>query len=306
MEWDRKISSPDNPNFWKYGTANLIFLDCVGGKKLVLDLGCGTGSSTFFLANEGQAERIVGVDLVKDMIKLAKRKAACMELERRICFVLCDGRSLPFRASCFDGLISRGDAFCFLIPLESAVQELKRVVKPGGVMVLEMDNRVDWEPGSTISAGFLKTCEEEIAFVLEEFTARRDHKAVSYILDQHGKIANQISRDPEFQEKGFKEWDYPLQEIEKETIEVRHGLPTHWPTAKELHALFKRSGFTDIELFGDGLLMKLWLEGVKSIVDAMRNNPQLFFEIERRLVQYVDPKMAPTIILRATLPPSES
>ena len=26
-EWDIKISSPDNPNFWKFGVPDLVFLD---------------------------------------------------------------------------------------------------------------------------------------------------------------------------------------------------------------------------------------------------------------------------------------
>jgi ubiquinone/menaquinone biosynthesis C-methylase UbiE len=127
----------------------------------VLDLGCGTGGSTLFLASKGEAQLIVGVDLMRDMIHVANNNAADRGLGNKTCFIVCDGRHLPFRPSSFDGLISRGEAFCFLVPLRAAVQELKRIMKPGGVIVLEMDNRTDWKPGTTVTAGFLKTGDEK-------------------------------------------------------------------------------------------------------------------------------------------------
>lgn len=301
-EWDRKINSPDNPNFWKYGVADLIFLDHVKDKKLVLDLGCGTGNLALFLASKIEAQWIIGVDLVKDMVNVAKKKAADRGLEKKTCFLVCDGRYLPFKSSFFDGLISRGDAFCFLVPLKSAVQELKRVMKPGGVTVLEMDNRVDWKPGTTISTSFQKTTDEKIAYVVATFTKKRNYRAVSYILDPIGRIAKDVAGDPEFQEKGCKPSECSLQKVKKESTEIRQGVPTHWPSSKELTSLFKRGGFTEVHVIGDGLLMKLLLDGDPAIVEAMKKNPQLFFEIERRLVLHVNPTNAPTIILRAIAP----
>ncbi|KPV61963.1 MAG: ubiquinone/menaquinone biosynthesis methyltransferase [Candidatus Bathyarchaeota archaeon BA1] len=299
LEWDRKISSPDDPNFWKYSVANLIFLDCVGDKKLVLDLGCGTGGSSFFLVERGKVELVVGVDLLDDMIRVAEKNAINRGLNRKMSFLVCDGRHLPFKASCFDALISRGDAFCFLVPLKRAVQELKRVLKPKGVIVLEMDNRADWKPGTVISTSFQKITDGRIAYVVEMFTAKRNHRATSYILDPNGEIARDLMRDPEFREKGHKLLECPLQQIKKETLEVRKGVPTHWPKAKELFNLFRKSGFIEVRVMGDGLLMKLLLNGDETIVEAMKRDSQLFFKIEKRLIPYINPDKAPTIVLRA-------
>lgn len=53
---------------------------------------------------------------------------------------------------------------------------------------------------------------------------------------------------------------------------------------------------------GNGLLMKLLIDGDEAIIEAMKREPQLFFEIENRLVPYVNPNRASTIILRATAP----
>ncbi len=302
LEWNRKISNPDNPNFWKYSVANLVFLDFIRDKKLVLDLGCGSGSSTFFLAEHGKAEWIIGVDLVRDMIKVAKKHAINRGLEKKTFFLICDGRHLPFKTSCFEALISRGDVFCFLVPLKSAVQELKRVMKPKGVIALETDNRTNWKPGTVISTSFKKTPDGRIAYLVEAFSTERDHRTISYILDPNGKIIKKVASDPEFKEKGYKAWKYSLQKVKEETIELRKGVSTHWPTAKELFTLFKKSGFTEVQVMGNGLLMKLLLDGDRAIIEAMKRDPQLFFEIEKRLVPYINPNRAPTIILRATAP----
>jgi len=288
--------------FWKFGVADLVFLDHVGDKKMVLDLGCGTGGSTLFLAGKGKADWIIGIDLSKDMIRVAKKKAADTGLGNKTCFIVCDGRRLPFKPSLFDSLISRGDAFCFLVPLNNTVQELKSMMKPGGVIVLEMDNRVDWKPGTTLSTGFQKTREGQIAYLITAFTKKRDYTSVSYILNPDSKIAKDVTNDSEFREKGYKASKCPLQDVKKEVIKTRRGSPTHWPSRKALTTLFKRNGFTGVQVMGDGLLMKLLLEGDRLIIEAMKKNPQLFFEIEKRLVPYVNPNNAPTMILRATAP----
>jgi len=302
LEWDTKVSNPDHPNFWKYGVANLIFLDFVRNKKLVLDLGCGTGGASFFLAEHGEAEWIVGVDLVSDMIKVAKINAINKGLDRKISFLICDGRHLPFKASCFEALMLRGDVFCFLVPLKRTVQELKRVLKSKGIIVLEVDNRVDWKPGTIISTSFQKMPDGKIGYLVEILTTKRNHRTTSYILNPNGKIAKNVMNNPEFREKGFKSLKYPLQQIKEETLEIRRGIPTRWPTAKELFTIFKRSDFNGVQVIGDGLLMKLLLDGDETIIKAMKRDPQLFFEIEKRLVPYVNPDKAPTLILRAIAP----
>jgi ubiquinone/menaquinone biosynthesis C-methylase UbiE len=302
VEWERTISSPDHPNFWKSGVADLIFLDEVGDKKVVLDLGCGTGGAALSLADKRKAEWIVGVDVVRDMVRVAKEKAVAHGVSDKVCFVVCDGRRLPFRPLAFDGLISRGDAFCFLVPLRNTVMELKRTMKHGGAIVLEIDNQVDWKPGTTISTSILKTRDGKIAYLVTGFTKKRNYTSVCYILDPEGGIVKGALNDAEFREKGHKTIRCSLEEVMRQTVEIRRAAPTHWPTWKALVGLFKRCGFVHVKVMGDGLLMKLLLDGDRAIVEAMKKNPQLFFEIERRLVPNVDADNAPTMILRATAP----
>jgi len=298
-EWDEKIKDSSNPNFWKYGVANLVFLDYVRDRKLILDIGCGTGDSTLFLAKHGKGELIVGVDVVKSMIHVAKINAIKKGLSRKTCFVICDGRYLPFKVSCFDALVSRGDAFCFLTPVKDAVHEFKRVLSSCGVVVIEMDNRKDWKPGTIVSTGFRKMPDGRIAYLVEVFDSRRNHVTTSHILDPKGKIVQDVSGDAEFAEKGHKTWEYLPCDIAKETIEIRLGVPSHWPTVKDVRNLFMKSGYGDVEIMGDGLLMKLLLNDEKAITSAMKKHHSLFLKMEHKLIHFTDPDKSPTIIVKA-------
>ncbi len=134
---------------------------------------------------------------------------------------------------------------------------------------------------------------------MKVFDSRRNHITTSHILDPKGKIAKDVSGDAEFAEKGHKTWEYPPCDITKETIEIRLGIPTHWPTVKELRILFKKSGYGDVEIKGDGLLMKLLLNGEKAITGAMKRQPSLFLKMEHKLIHFIDPDKSPTIILKA-------
>lgn len=118
-------------------------------------------------------------------------------------------------------------------------------------------------------------------------------------MDPKGKIVKYVSGDAEFAEKGHKTKEYPLCDIAKETIGIRVGVPSHWPTVKELGNLFRRSGYGDVEIKGDGLLMKLLLDGEKAITGAMKRQPPPFLKMEHKLIHFMDPDKSPTIIVKA-------
>jgi len=297
-EWEKKINNPIHPNFWRYGVANLIFLDFVGKRKVILDVGCGTGGSTFFLAENCEIDLIVGVDVVKSMIQVAKEKTRGEQLKCKTEFIVCDGRQLPFRDLSFEALISRGDVFVWLIPQDKALQEFSRVMKTGAVIVMEMDNGalLKVKPANRY---FEKTYDGKIVYLSHKVDADRNWFVTCYVLRKNSEIAKKISQNPKFIKNGwYLGEEYFLKDIERETIEIRQGLTTHWYTAEGLRDLFEIYGFKEIEVIGDGLLMKLLLEGNEKIAELMKKQPELFFEIERRLIPFINPDKAPTIIVK--------
>src|SRR3989339_800867 len=116
-----------------FSEARRMFGDIKG--KDFLDFGSGTGRSSRFLKRLG-AQRIVGADHNQNMVAQAQAAA-----EEGLEYKLIAGQ-IPEADNSFDGAFS-GSAFVetkTLNIIQSALAEIARVVKPGGVFVLATAN----------------------------------------------------------------------------------------------------------------------------------------------------------------------
>jgi SAM-dependent methyltransferase len=93
----------------------------------ILDVGCGTGAGTLFLAREFPQARVRGVDLSEEMIHAAVAKVG-LDPEGRIAFRVGDASSLPYGEDSFD-LVA-------LLNMPPFFAELARVVRPGGQVIV--------------------------------------------------------------------------------------------------------------------------------------------------------------------------
>jgi SAM-dependent methyltransferase len=100
----------------------------------VLDHGCGTGLLTGVLAEH--ADQVVGVDVDGDAVRLARRRN---RHQGRVEFQHQDGPALPFPDGGFDSAVSLA-AVQHLTGRDqvAALLELCRVVRPGGMLVLQV------------------------------------------------------------------------------------------------------------------------------------------------------------------------
>ena len=99
----------------------------------VLDLGCGIGGATFLLAEQlGDAGHVVGVDISAQLIETAKRIA---NGRPRVEFQVADAASLPYPTNFFDAAYTER-VFLYLPDREAALAELRRVVRPDGLICL--------------------------------------------------------------------------------------------------------------------------------------------------------------------------
>jgi demethylmenaquinone methyltransferase/2-methoxy-6-polyprenyl-1,4-benzoquinol methylase len=97
----------------------------------VLDLCCGTGDLALAFWKEARAgAEIVGSDFVPEMLLRARAKAAASGA--KVTFVEADALALPFGDASFD-LVSCSFGFRNLANYERGLQEIHRVLKPGGV-----------------------------------------------------------------------------------------------------------------------------------------------------------------------------
>lgn len=101
----------------------------VNGER-VLDVGCGSGATTFATAwRTGPTGQAVGVDISPALVELARRRAGEQGLEG-VDFVLADAQTHGF-ATPFDAVVSRFGVMFFPDPV-AAFANLRRATRPGG------------------------------------------------------------------------------------------------------------------------------------------------------------------------------
>jgi len=129
---------------WK---RRLVELSAAGRPTRALDLACGTGDITFALAARGA--RAIGLDVTHRMLQLADAKQAGA---RRAAFLTGDMMALPFADAQFD-LVTAGYGLRNVPRLEPAIDEIARVLRPGGLLLsLDFD-----KPRSALMRGIYYT-----------------------------------------------------------------------------------------------------------------------------------------------------
>ncbi len=110
-----------------------LFVEFVGVRGEVLDVGCGTGALTFAIAKSPAVSRIVGMDLAEAFLAFARSKVD----DSRIRFELGDAQKLPFADASFDCCLSLL-VMAFVPDAPMAAAEMRRVTRVGGVVATAM------------------------------------------------------------------------------------------------------------------------------------------------------------------------
>jgi SAM-dependent methyltransferase len=105
----------------------------------VLEVGCGAGLATLELARRGFA--VESIDSSGDMVAAATHQVAEAGLGEAVDVRIADVHALPYPAESFGLVIALG-VLPWLHSPERAVQELARVLTPGGHAVVTADNRL--------------------------------------------------------------------------------------------------------------------------------------------------------------------
>ncbi len=107
----------------------------------VLDVGCGSGLQSVRLAPH--ADEVVGIDLSRELIEVAKDRC---KPYANVTLKVADACKLPFEDGSFDLVISYGDVLSHIVTgYDLAVSEMARVSKPGAIVTLEADTK--WNLG---------------------------------------------------------------------------------------------------------------------------------------------------------------
>jgi SAM-dependent methyltransferase len=121
-----------------------LFIDFAGladGER-ILDVGCGTGSLTFALAKAADLGEITGIDYSPVFVEAATKR----NTDPRINIQQADACALPFEDDTFDRALALL-VLHFVPEAGKAVVEMRRVVRPGGVVAAVVWDHLGGMPG---------------------------------------------------------------------------------------------------------------------------------------------------------------
>ena len=171
----------------------------------VLDVGCGTGSTTLAAARQvGPKGTAVGVDISEPMIALAKQRA---ELERSPArFICADAQTYAFDDKSFDMIVSRFGVMFFDDSVR-AFANLRRAAEPKGSLQC-----IVWR--SAADNPFMTTAERAAAPFLPQMPARKADEPGQFAFADRNRVYSILEKSG---------WS----EIDIQPLDVACTLPEH-------------------------------------------------------------------------------
>ena len=191
----------------------------------VLDVGCGAGRHIAALARHGFT--VNGVDLSAELLQVARGSLAWAE-KSRLC--RCDMRALPFSSGVFDIVVSLFTSFGYFdtdAEHQQVLNEWRRIVRPGGKVLLDYLNPVSAVPGLVPS--------EERTTETGSVLIRRSYNQVTK------RIEKEIHIRPRQDNSGVG--SAGPDKIYRESVRLF--------TTEEIISLLTRAGFSTVSTFGD-------------------------------------------------------
>jgi len=218
----------------------------------VLDIGCGTGSTTLAVArllarSNGSA---VGLDISEPMIALAKRRAELVSAPPR--FLCADAQTHAFQPASFDMIISRFGVMFFDDSVR-AFANLRRAAKPYAAL-----HTIVWR--SATDNPFMTAAERAAASFLPEIPKRTPDEPGQFALADRDRVYSILEKSG---------WS----EIDIRPLDVACTLPEH-----ELDAYIARLGPLGrvLQQFDESMQKRI-IEAVRSAFDPFVHGTEVRF-----------------------------
>jgi ubiquinone/menaquinone biosynthesis C-methylase UbiE len=171
--------------FWDYFGCRTIELASLPRGSRVLDVCCGTGASALPAAEAvGPTGKIIGVDLAKELLELARRKAVQQRLGN-IKFEVGEMLSLRFPTESFDAVVCVFGIF-FVPDMPRAVSELWSRIRPGGKLAMTTWGPNFFQPGSDAFWRSIKDVRPDLFKGFNPWDRINDPDSLTKIFDEAG------------------------------------------------------------------------------------------------------------------------
>ena len=140
--WDVDYYNPIAERYYDQVIPEMLKLMEVEPGATVLDAGCGPGVHSARVARAGF--RVVAIDVSQTMLEEAKARIAKAGLTSAVEFQQQDLTRLTFPDASFQNVFSWG-VIIHIHGVEKALDELARIVKPGGTLALYVTNKSSWD-----------------------------------------------------------------------------------------------------------------------------------------------------------------
>ncbi len=115
--------------------ANVVDMIAATHPDTILDIATGTGDLVIQMAQKTDAKKLIGLDISSGMLEIGKLKVTKEDLDSRIEMILGDSENLQLDDDCIDAVTVSYGVRNFE-DLEKGLSEIRRVLKPGGILVI--------------------------------------------------------------------------------------------------------------------------------------------------------------------------
>jgi ubiquinone/menaquinone biosynthesis C-methylase UbiE len=130
-----------SPFYRHYHASFLSNFRALPTNSLILETGCGLGHDGLELLRSGH--RVVETDIAPGQLAQARKLHVSAGYGDRSAHLLADAAHLPFASGCCDGVLAVASLHHLPDPL-AALREMRRVLRPGGMLVLGTEPN-DWQ-----------------------------------------------------------------------------------------------------------------------------------------------------------------
>jgi ubiquinone/menaquinone biosynthesis C-methylase UbiE len=139
--WSRTYDQSLLQKFF-FGPSHRLMLEHMSiADQRILDVGCGTGKWAEMVLQVMPETEVWGLDLSPEMLQKAQARAA--RFDGRLHLVQGDSQSLPYESGTFD-LVTCSHSFHHYPDQLAVVEEMRRVVRPGGRVMIVDGCRDTW------------------------------------------------------------------------------------------------------------------------------------------------------------------